>query len=109
MITQKTKVKRAFNDRGLQVSGDALDFIDGVLEEFVRDIVRKANELGMKRVKGNGYLADMMRSVIEALAPEKKCDRCGGLRDEFLKFARQLQQFVADEAKVMLVKGGFVE
>lgn len=57
MILQKTKVKKLFNDSGIQVSPDAMDLINADIERRLHTMVKNVKWCNVKRLKADSIWA----------------------------------------------------
>ncbi|GEM_PF-6189177 len=94
MITQKTKIKAEFNRRGIQITDEALVTIDDLISRAVNGLVTEAENNNIKHVNG-----DLGRIIGGFGAGQKvACNRCGDIEDDTIRWAHQIQQYIAEQA-----------
>ena len=98
-MIQKSKIKKFINQKGLRISPEAFDGIQRSVENLISDMCQKVVEDGMKTlmiqhtgtVRSNGAEPDSVYG--------KKCQRCSGTHDAFLRKARDEQRWFYYEVK----------
>jgi|TARA_Y100000031_G_scaffold82151_1_gene90542 hypothetical protein len=107
MITQKTKVKKKFNDGGIQMTIDALNSIDDYVLRIIAQTVKNAVGNDIKRLTGE---ADQMAQVLpldniqpsKTAEEEKSCQRCGSVPSFIMDAAYAMRGHCEDYAKILM-------
>ena len=104
-IVKKSNFYKIIHDQNVQISSDVISELDGFVRRMLITAVEdiKENEK-VKRISGEMLIAYIMKNIKkETNGNGKKCQRCAGIKDVFLKAGRDLQVMVVDEAKIALV------
>ncbi len=99
MLLQKTKVKSLIVQHGLQSTDDAIEIIDRKVTEYINEAIGKAKDQGKKRLMSDAGIY-FFRS--KPTTSKTNCQRCGTIKDTYIKWARQIQVFCHDEATILL-------
>jgi len=51
-MIQKTKLKKKFNEAGLQITKEAIELLDRIIDKQVHNWIRKTKESNVKRLTG---------------------------------------------------------
>ena len=79
------------------------EFITRMISVAIDDI--KNTDHNIKRIDGEMLISHMIKTVKKYNNGEatKPCQRCGAVKDIFIKAAKDLQVLVTDEAKIALM------
>lgn len=102
------KIWKLLRGNGFQIAANTTAEIDGYIERIISIAIDgiKQEEGNIKRVDGKLVVAHIMKSVKKSGNGNngtKACQKCAGIKDVFLKAARDLQVMVTDEAKIALL------
>jgi len=103
MVIQKSAIKKILHGYNLRVSENAIELIDSMIRRQIDKIGSTANEGNIKSLNENA--SDIISLAFSKPVTSKTkhdCSRCGMIKDSFIKNAKNLQQFVSEEAKIMI-------
>ena len=95
MILQITKVKKIFNQAGVQVSKEGAKALDDYASRIFAGMIIRARETGVKRITEhlNGLASHLTNSgSVQTDSRERQgCKNCYGIKPEWINWARALQ------------------
>ncbi len=103
-VFTKSKISDLLHDQNIQISGNTIIELDSFIERMIIGAVEKIKlDSSVKRISGEMLVAYVFNNL-KSKTENKACQKCTGIKDVFLKAARDLQTMVIDEAKIALTK-----
>ena len=103
-VFTKSKISDLLHDQNIQISGNTIIELDSFIERMIIGAVEKIKfDASVKRISGEMLVAYVF-SNLKSKTESKPCQKCAGIKDVFIKAARDLQTMVIDEAKIALTK-----
>ena len=96
-LIQKSSVRKLVNSRECRISPDAFDGINRAVENLIDKMVTNVKNDGMKTLQTKhtgGVKTDENAETVYG----RKCQRCAGVDDAFLRKAQDEQRWFYDEA-----------
>ncbi len=105
-ILVRRTINNLLHDQKIQISGDVVselgDFVERIIVSAIDDM--KNEDHNTKRVDGETLIAYIIKNIKQrSNGGGKACQKCAGIKDVWIKTARQLQTLVTDEAKIALM------
>lgn len=114
-LIQSSKVKARLRGNGFQIKAEVYNDIDNFLAKSLDKLISGAKSENIKsigtddvfRILGVPKKEASVDEKVDVLANKTKgCSRCGGIKDNFVKYGRDLQAVVSDEAQRLLNRSG---
>ncbi len=103
-VFTKSKISDLLHDQNIQISANTIIELDSFVERLIIGAVEKIKlDTSVKRISGEMLVAYVFNNL-KSKTESKPCQKCAGIKDVFLKAARDLQTMVIDEAKIALTK-----
>lgn len=105
-LIQISKIKKLINSQDLRVSPSAMDGINRAVEQVILAMCQRVIEDGMKTLMIQHTGQDKPPEVTqeEENTPGPTCNRCVGLKDQFLQWGRVAQDWCHEKAVILSKK-----
>jgi len=100
---QKSKIKKLIRDRGFRLSPNAYDGINRSVENLVIKMLSKVEQDGMKTLMEQHTAIGGKTKTVQATQKDS-CKKCCNIKPEFLKFARNTQEWCHTKATILSKK-----
>lgn len=101
------KIYKILHDHDMQISKSAINDLDGFVQKLLITTIEniKNDEHNIKRISGEMLISYIIKNIKQSHNGNgnKPCQKCAGIKDVFIKAARDLQVIVTDEAKIALL------
>ena len=94
---QKSKVKSLVKDQGFRLSPNAIDGINRSVENLIKQMLNNVEADGMKTLMNQHTRVTQARQQ----SNRSSCQKCCNLKPEFLKFAKNTQDYCHDQAVIL--------
>ena len=103
---QVSKVRELLRGNKFQIKKECFPEIDRIFGELLESLIMGAQSEDIKSIGIDDVrrLISTKKKSSDVLANNSSCKRCATLKEPFLKFAKQLQVFTVEEAKIMASK-----
>tara|TARA_R100000655_G_scaffold26143_4_gene53889 strand:- start:445 stop:753 length:309 start_codon:yes stop_codon:yes gene_type:complete len=95
MLLKKSEVKKLVRDGGYRISPDAYEGINRAVESTIKQMLVQVATDNMKTL--------MMQhtGARTTITDSNSCSRCANIESTYIRWAKNVQQFCADEAMIM--------
>jgi len=111
MLLKKSEIRKLVRNEGFRISPESYDGINRAVENTIKQMLVQVSNDNMKTLMAQH--TDSTYANVESPKtdqPKQKevygCQRCGNIKATYIRWARNVQQFCADEAMIMLNKLG---
>ena len=95
MLLKKNEVKNLVRNEGFRISPESYEGINRAVESTIKKMLEQVANDGMKT------LMIQHTGARTTVAKSGSCSRCANIKDTYLRWSRNIQQFCADEATIM--------
>ena len=95
MLLKKSEVKKLIKDEGYRISPDSYEGINRAVESTIKQMLVQVANDNMKTLMMQHTGA--RTTTIES----NSCSRCANIKSTYIRWAKNVQQFCADEATIM--------
>jgi len=97
MLIQKYKIKKILKDEDCRLSPESWDGINRAVESLIKGMANNVKADGMKTLMAKHTVVSKKTKV----AKTTKCTRCCNIKDEFVRFAKNTQDYCHEQAVVL--------